>query len=695
MKSFGFRCRAALLVLFLFNIPLPHAQSADDSPDAALPVFGKHRGAVTVLLKDREGRILSAGQDGFLGIWNSRAAEERYQLSLYEIKSMVLRPGKPHIAIVESDGLSLFRISAWDYETKKNLFTLRFRDSVSYINYSAAGNFLIVARSGRTGAAFIHSDTGEVLQSPEELPGSIVFAATSRSERTMICYLASGVLSYWDLEAGTEMQGFEVPPNMRAPVLFGNNRFLGGFDPNGLLILDALTGETLARDDYVRGGIFFADNPDSQDSTRPAGSARFNCLSSLGDVHTVYRMEINLSGRLTTISRRTVPAAAEPGSGASLDGENVILGSMQGALWFLGRSGSRPLETINPERIIDAAASPAAIAFISENGALGYIPLNYSLLGQNETITLEDASAPNGAGAYTGIISDSSEAAAAESHFLLWQPGSSRSIPMVKTLRGLPGEANTSQFFLDKLPRRFPLSSAAIMGASILFLDSSGAVSVLDRENGNIRFSYSAPGAVDAAFADQNTIIIGKSAAAGNTPFMTVNSSTGETVPLAYPAVAGVRVYRGGSGALYGALVDQPGGNVQTSIIRLNSTNPANSERLVEYNGEDASFSMTESGQNLASTLGGGGATLYLRTGPSGRTQSAPAIVSMERSAGLPVKIIDGVRWFIILDGEGGISWHDNRTGKLLAVLRLFSDSWVLQSNGKIISGRTAKNKGY
>ena len=348
------RAWAAFLFFSLFCVPGVHTQSLNND----VPVPGKHRGNVTVVLKDREGRILSAGEDGFLGIWNSQAALERYQLSPYGIKSMVLRPGKSQIAIVESDGLSLFRISAWDYETRKNLFTLRFRDSVSYINYSQAGSFLIVARSGRTGAAFFHSETGEVLQSPDELPGSIVFTATSRSERTMLCYLLPGILSYWDLETGAEMQHFEVPPNIRAPVLFGNSRFLGGFDSGGLLILDAVTGAILVRDEYLQNGIFFIDDPDSADPSRPTGSAQFVCLSPFEDVYTVNRMEVNLSGRLTTISRRTVPAAAAiPGSGASLDGENVVLGTTQGTLWLTGRNSSRILETGNPERLIDAAAS--------------------------------------------------------------------------------------------------------------------------------------------------------------------------------------------------------------------------------------------------------------------------------------------------------------------------------------------------
>jgi len=667
---------AFLCTLLPFPSPAA-AQSVNTAVSAGIP--GRHRGAVTALLRDEKGKILSAGEDGFLEIWNNQAAEERFQLSPYGITSMALRPGKSQICVVESDGLSLYRISAWDYEKKENLFTLSFRDAVSYINYSEAGSFLIVARSGRSGAAFINAETGEVLESPVELSDTVTFAATSRSERVMICYLPSGILSYWDLETGNELQHFEVPPNITTPTLFGNYCFFGGFDSQGLLIIDAVTGMIIARDQYARQGSIFIDNSAS------GSSAQFNYLTSAGGTSTVCRMEVNLNGLLNTLSRKTVPASITGVTSiTSGGGGNVIIGTGEGAVWLFGNS-ARIMNTGNPERITDVAASSSAIAFITERGALGYLPLDYTLLGQNDIITLEDDTDPYGSGTYTNIISDPSNSSDSmntgepvKSSFLLWQPGVSRSIPMLKTLLFTPGGIDTSQFFLEKLPQRFPLRSAAMLGKSLLFLDSAGTATILDSESGNVRSSYSAAGAVDAAFINEDTIILARSVIAGSSPFLTVNVSTGETVPLSYPAVVGVRVYRGLGGTIYGAVVNQASGNVQTSIIRLDLTNPAQSERLVEYNGEDSSFVLAESGGNLASTLGGGGATLYR----GGKAE----IVHFERSAGLPVKIITGDHWFIVLDGEGAIAWHDNVTGKLLAVLRLSRAGnsnylWTLEKN--------------
>ena len=641
-------------------------------------ISGKHRGAVTALLVEANGRILSTGEDGFLGIWNGRSAEDRFQLSPFEIKSIVLRPGKTQIAVVESEGPNNSRVSVWDYTAKKNLFTLRFKESISCVNYSAAGSFLIISCNGQEGTAIVHPETGEILKLPET-PSSISLSATGISERVMISYSPSGVLSYLDLESGDELERLFVPSNIQRPILFGNNRFLGGFDFQGLLVLDTVTGMVLARDQSIFQGTIFIEDP---------GSSQFNCLIESGEKNSIVRMQINLAGSLTSVSRRDL-SAIQAVCAAFGNGGNIFLGTNQGELWVAERNRERILESENPERIVDLAVSSSLLALLSENGAVSYLPADYSKLKNGDSLDWEEYS---GSSTYNGIAADSQEPAdskepaaskepadSQEPVFLLWQNG--RSIPVLIAPEAEP-------VFLEKLAPRFPIRSVAILGKNILFLNSAGTVSVMDAESGNIRFNYSASGSVDAVFSTEDTIILGRSALALNSVFMMVNISSGETVPLAYPALIGVRLYRGASGTIYAAVINRSATDVETSIIKLDISNPASSVKIAEYGGEDSSFAMAESGGNFASSLGDGTAAIYLNP----RTNADEALwdkVFLERSAGLPVKIVDGGDWFIVLDGEGGISWHNNQTGKLLAVLRFYPDSWVLRMEGENIRGKT------
>ena len=216
---------------------------------------GRHRGPVTAIVSSGN-TIISAGEDGFLEFWNISGgiATERFQVSPYSITAMAMKPGFDELCIVESDGLGLYRVSAWDYRTRRNIFTLRFRDTISYITYSSGGNFIIAARTGRTGLVFIDSVSGDILQSPQLLTGTIGLAVTGRSERNMVVYLASGAISYWDLDTGSETNRFNVPPNLYSPVLFGNSRYLAGVNAQGLAVINAVSGEVLARETNVPDG---------------------------------------------------------------------------------------------------------------------------------------------------------------------------------------------------------------------------------------------------------------------------------------------------------------------------------------------------------------------------------------------------------------------------------------------------------
>jgi hypothetical protein len=520
------KSRFWVFVFALLVIGAAHTQNRDTIEYQNIP--GKHSGAVTALLRDSNGQIISAGEDGFLEIWNDSAAEGRFQVSRYAIKLMAARPGRPEAAIVESDGFSLNSVSAWNYETKKRLFTLRFGDSVSCINYSAAGNFLIVSRSG--GTVLLDPETGEVLKSPE-LPPSASLALTGPSERTIVFYQPSGVLSYWNLETENETQRFYVPPDIQNPVLFGNNCFLAGFDSGGLLVLDAVTGLVLAREPVIRQGDIFTENTES---------ASFYCVSGNGRSCTIYILEINLSAFLTTIERR-VFFIGEVSHGISAGEDKIVLGTRLGDLWLVGEDETRVLETRNQEVILDIAVSSSGIALLCENGTIVYIPLDYSTLEEGSTLIAE--------------------------------------------------------------------------------------------------------------------------ARSGN---------------QVYPGVPDARVYRGESGAVYVTVINQADGKVTTSIVVLDLSNLAESETIVEYDGEDPFIVIAESGGNLATTLGTGMAVLYMNPGTT-PGQAEREAVPFEGDTAFPVKIIDGGRFFVALDGEGTVSWHDNMTGKSLAVFRLYREFWTLE----------------
>jgi hypothetical protein len=584
---------------------------------------------------------------------------------------MILRPGKSQVAVIESDGMALYRVSTWDYEGMQNLFTLSFRDPVAYINYSGAGNFIIAAGSGRSGIAFIHPETGKTLESPDSLTGQVSFAATGRSERTMICYFSSGILSYWDIELQEEIRRFEVPSNIVSPALLGSNRFFTGFDSQGLVVLDAVSGAVILRERGITGEII----------TGNSESSEFVCISSLAEAPgsgpppgpaVLYHLAVTNSGRLETRNRRQVPSSLpQITAGAIASPNSAALGTAGGRVLIFNQNGSfRIMDVLNQEQITETAASSKTLAFLTGDSKIGFLPLDYTLIDSQSVLQLNDA------GPYTSIASDPGE----DSPFLLWQSGNTQAFPLVKTLQASPESGAAVDEFIDKITLRFPLRAVSMLRDRCIFLDAVGNLSVLDRKTGELVFTYSAPGSQDAVFISEDTVMLGRSAGTGNTPFITVNIVTGETVPLAIPAAVGTKVYCGPSGTVYGGIISRDRNSFGSSLVAINTSNPSQSRTLADYPGEDTQFAIAEASGFLASSLGGSGAMLY-------RVSDFQEARSLERSPGLPECILSGPH-FIQLDTEGNISWYDPRSGRLLALFKLYKDEWVLEHGGKTIRGR-------
>jgi WD40 repeat protein len=606
--------------------------------------------------------VISAGEDGFLEIWDVRSglASERFQISPYSIIAMADRPGKDELCVVESDKFGLYRIGVWNFRERRNIFTLQSRDPISHVSYSMGGNFIIAARIGMTGLIFIDSASGELLQSPS-LTGTVGLAVTGRSERNVLVYLTSGALSYWDLESGDETSRFGAPANLNSPVLFGNNRYLAGIGTRGLIVIHAASGEIIAQLNAVPAGSLLCS----------AGDA-FICLVQRGAQAELTRYSIDRNGSLVASGQFTLPVSDGRFTviGVSANG-NMALGTSSGTLALTGMDGRLRYLTIKGQtRIIDAAVSGSVIAFLTDDGTLGFIPMNYSQLSSGAVIRMEaNEEAYNRVAAFVGENGSNGE-------FIFWQDRNTRIQPVLRSFT-----PDSRHPVSPGTQIRSPIRSAVSFWGKILFLDSTGNISIVSPLGAGASrpFAFSSVGLMDAAFVDRDRIIIGRSAVSGNAPLMVINISNGETVPLPYSFQAAVTLHRGASGSIYGVVISS--GEARTSILQLNLADNSSTVSLVEFHDEDTLFSLVESpggiAGSLAATIGGEGAALY----------SVAGIQKLDRTPGLPLRLIDGSPWLIGLDMDGNICWHDSANGKILALFRLHPDGWSLQTERGVVNG--------
>jgi hypothetical protein len=264
--------------------------------------------------------------------------------------------------------------------------------------------------------------------------------------------------------------------------------------------------------------------------------------------------------------------------------------------------------------------------------------------------------------------------------FLFWQSDDTRTYPVLTSGAGTTARTD---IVLNRLALRQPLRSVSLLDNQILLMDSQGNITVLSTETGNNKFAYTAADTLDISFFDSDNIILGHADLSGNSPFLLVNTVTEETVPFNYPSTVGAKLYRSAGGSVYGGVVEGSSDSATTALLLLDVEDPEASRRLVEYQGEDTAFIIAQSGNSVASTIGGNGPTLH-----SGR-----GFVFFERTPSLPADLIGSEQYFIVLGRDGSISWHNNTTGSLLARLRLLQTEWLLDTADRgLIRGPLQRN---
>ena len=632
---------AALLILFLTTVPLSAG----------------HRGAVTSLIHNGD-TIISGAEDGFIVIWNMRneSRGERFQLTPYQIKAIVKHPLRNEIAVIESDEIDNYRISAWNYRNRERLFSIQSEEPVTFINYSTGGSYIIAAGLDGPHLTLLDSVTGRIISTIDIPSGGVTLGITGRSERNMLLYQPEneyfeGQIIYLDLESQSVSSSFQAPVRLLNPIIFGNNRFIAGINSDGLVVVDAATGSVLAEmEDIGRNPMLY-----------PAGN-EFYCLSREGNIF-LYRFTVDHNGNLVTRQRLALSDNIDRISAFAYN-TNAVFADANGNLYLVGQQGRIvPMVYNFQTRITEIAVSQINIAALTEDSELFFLPLNFHLFENMRTLTIENKRG------YARITSIS-----AREDFILWQNINTQYTPRI-----VSSDYQIHELGFNLLPGRFPVRSISSKNNNILILDSAGNIYVYNTENPSARanFTFSSIGAIDAVIVDNNYFLLCRSVVGRNSPFLFVNFNTGETVPVSFPAEAGIMAYAGKAGNVYAAVVERDITGVKTTVYAIASpTTTASAVRLFEYPGEGLNLSIAESSGTAAIAIGSEGARIYPEN-----------IINFERTEGLPVKLRGSDEFFLVLDSEGNISWHDNKSGKLLAVFRLYEDRWVLDGDREI-SGR-------
>ncbi|MCM1320621.1 MAG: WD40 repeat domain-containing protein [Bacteroides sp.] len=584
----------------------------------------------------KKGSVFTAGNDGFVVKWAEDGRGEHAQLSDLQIKMIALNKNNDDIALYETDNLSIYRISVWDWKTKKRKFAQRFSDSVLSLSYSGNSTYLLVGTASTNGFIFLNAATGTPLASKISEKISLVsYAMTNAAETTLLVYSQTGYLTYYDLRTGKTKAKFSCEQGLQQPVLFNKNLILAGTKNDKIYFIDAISGKPKAEE--------------------IASSAPLLVPEAAADAQFIYCIEKTIPPQqyaLKKISADTLKTeeAAEKitdfclqdsytVSSCIAENETIYIGSNEGNLFALippanaqavKNSKTITLESITKSEydiILDAAFSPEknAYYFLANSGI-------YETADSAENITKIMDAMPQ-----QNILD-------CANGFILWKKDSSLPVLFYSF-----ETKETKQLFVPSKP----IHTIKLHEQNLLFIESTASVSLFDFQSNKKTTLFTGSGIQDAILYSDTELLVAKtSASEPKASLLKVDITNGETVPL---KISGDIVLSLSSNAssVYGISININGSKKTTEIFYI--TKQTNKYApLVKWDDEDINAFLTLSGTSLYTNIG--------KTAVRSINLSTRKQILLKRASSLPIKLLHGGEKILILNSDGGISWFNSKT---------------------------------
>lgn len=590
---------------------------------------------------------LSAGEDGFLIRWNEDGTGEHYQISEFPIKMISRSPNGTEIAVYESDGSSLNRVSVWNWKTLTRKFAYRFNDTITALNFSAKGTYLLVGTASVDGASLINTATGNFVRG--KFPsgtGVVNFMITSDTENTAAAYSSKGTLSYYNLKTGKQKAKYITEDSLSQVGLFNNNVFLAGVRGNNIYVVQAVTGKTLAKYSAQRP-VLLASNqkPD------------LYFIENENRGFKVYKIQNDRNkGTIAPEIQRTFAGLknGERITCADFQGDEIFAGTSAGNIYKFDYVKAERVDVLQAlsenlyEEIFDVAYSSNGndFYFLSENSLFksSYENSAVSTLAQN-----------NG---FTNLTADEN------GNVALWSKDSRHSVSLLDSSSGILRSVFTPASAIQSLK---------FSGNYLIDVEASSSVNLIDLSTGAKKEIYTGTGIQDALVIGENDLFVAKSnVSEPQVPLLHVNLKTQETVPL---NINGNIAYSlsfnpENQNEFYGVLIftDSRTKRLTTSVFSYDISKKS-SRNLLSITDEDNGAFTYLKDSVLFTNIGKSQVRSYnLKTRRN---------FIYRRSSSMPLKLAGNGSKFVVLNRNGSLSWYNTEMNSVLSDWQLTDGQWT------------------
>ena len=602
-----------------------------------------HQGQVNkiapVSARGTDGTYFSASDDGFVIKWTFDGQGEHYQFSDVAIKLIAVSPNGNEIALYETDGGSINRITVWDWKTLSRKYLKKFSDSITSLAYSANGTYLIAGTATVDGAVFIRTQGWQIVDKIKENTGIVSYIHTSNTEKTCVFYSPSGTISFYNLATGKLKQKMSIVKGLSQPVMYNENRYFAGVRDNTIYI--TYSGKTIAS--------IPANNP-----IIISTEADYNLYYLENDGRSNYEVKMLESKEGNLVSNpRLVKSLKGPRGSAVIttaikDATNIYFGGRNGSVYqteaeaTINTTSMTELTEDTYSKIYGMAPAETDFYFLTSNSIYsssydtGVISKLSSTNGESEIIAYKDNSV------------------------ILW----SQSDKSAVRLLDLDKKSSKVLFTPKNNVQKVRLCTVED-NDYLIEIESNSIVNLYNMQTGTFSEVYSGTGIQDAVYMNNKLIYIAKSAATNpQTPLLYVNPETMETVPINIKGNVTYALSTDGK-TIYGLYIlsDDTGRNTYVFSYNVYTKQMTN---ILKFAEEDAEAFTYLSGNTLFTNIGRNKVYCY--------NLSTKKRFAYNRSASIPKTICTNSRRAVILNSNGSISWCGTTDSKLLADWYLTKD---------------------
>jgi hypothetical protein len=616
-----------------------------------------HIGEVTSIEYDNSRDMLfSCGEDGTIRIWNASNGQllNSLQASHLPITRFAIHPEDPKIAVIESDGISTFHLSVWNWRNAEKLFTHKLTENPLVFFYSPLGNYIVYSRPVWESLVFLDAEKGYRLSYLDRGFGIVTAAFMSKTERTLVSYTQSGQLQYWDVNSGNRKEQFRTLADLESIQFTAEGQYMIGSNGSRLSVVELTTGEE-AYSTLLSGiaSLSFDDNTNEMLCYGTNETGRYIRRYRLGTrfLYELTAPEVPPNSVINDIAFYSGMLYAATRSGAILSSRMY---APEPDVFSKNELAAVTGVAVNDE-YLTLATKDTLIVFISEIFKMTAdisIPESFSVRAYRNPL-----------GEEVGLNPLSGK------RFGVWSTEGQRG-----TLSSFsPINGRFEELFASPHPFISVETFEGRFGdEKLLLLDAGGGCIITDVRSASPEFTYRAYGIHDVVHIGEETLLAGRSKTSQiQSPLLLINFRTGETASVHDQNVITFEVeYDPLSSTLYSIGVEKRRDTLRTVLKSHTGSMYERTDPLMSFVGEDHSASMAIDAENsnLFSSLGFGGVMMLSWNG----------VTSLERTGHIPRDLSIFGNYLYCLNKDYSVTLLNRFTGKKLMDLYIFIDgSWL------------------